>query len=122
MPGANLLPMSAYPVRGRHRLVLAALLVAVAAPAFAEEQVIALNPEAKEKLLNDAATRNQSRPATGEPVINGLGGLGGLRNVHGEVGMFVGTGGSRGIYGSAVAPIGENGQVAIAVENSRFGR
>lgn len=99
------------------RLLVASLLAAaLAAPAaYAQESVIALSPAAKEKLLDAAATRAQSR--ADEPAIHGIG-----RQVHGEVGMFVGTGGARGMFGSAVAPIGDKGSVAITFENSRFGR
>jgi hypothetical protein len=42
--------------------------------------------------------------------------------MQGEIGMMIGTNGARGIFGSAVAPIGETGTVAVAFENSRFGR
>ena len=106
--------MTAYRPSVRHGLALAALLLA-GSIAHAEERVIALSPAEKEKLLNAAAER--PRPVGDELPVNGLG-----RQVHGEVGMFVGTGGARGVYGSAVAPIGEKGQIAVAFENSRFGR
>ncbi|KQX17929.1 MULTISPECIES: hypothetical protein [unclassified Sphingomonas] len=105
--------MTAHRSLARYGLALAALLAASAA--VAEETVVALSPEAKEKLLDAAAAR--APRMIGEPAINGLD-----RGVHGEVGMFVGTGGARGVFGSAVAPVGENGQIAIAFENSRFGR
>jgi hypothetical protein len=105
--------MTAHRTLARYGLALAALLAASAA--VAEETVVSLSPEAKEKLLEAAASRPPKM--IGEPAINGLD-----RGVHGEVGMFVGTGGSRGVFGSAVAPVGQNGQVAIAFENSRFGR
>lgn len=108
--------MTAHRPSVRHGLLLAAVLFA-GSVAHAEETVVSLSPAEKEKVLNAAAAR--SRPMTGELPVSGLGGIG---PVHGEVGMFVGTGGSRGIYGRAVAPVGENGQVAIAFENSRFGR
>lgn len=45
----------------------------------------------------------------------------GDRRVHGEMGVAAGTGGYRSVYGSMVAPLGETGTVAIAVENSDFG-
>ena len=79
---------------------------------------MALSPEAKEKILEAAA----SRPAKpiGEPAINGMGGIG--SQIHGEVGMMIGTNGTRGVFGSAVAPLGDSGSVAVAFENSRFGR
>jgi len=96
--------------------LLAALLVAVfAAPAaHAQETVVALSPAEKDKLLNAAAARAQAAP--NEPAI-----YGDRRRVHGEVGMFVGTGGARGVFGSAIVPVGDDGSVALAIETSRFG-
>jgi hypothetical protein len=44
------------------------------------------------------------------------------RRVHGEVGAFVGTGGARGIFGSAAVPLGDNGFAAFSFERSDFGR
>ncbi|ATE63805.1 hypothetical protein [Rhizorhabdus dicambivorans] len=110
--------MTAYRALVRHALPLAVLLLAGTAARAAGEQVIALSPAEKAKLLDEVASR-PARPDPGEPAINGLGGS---RQVHGEVGMFVGTGGARGMFGSAVAPIGDSGSIAIAFENSRYGR
>lgn len=98
----------------RHGFVLAALL-ATATPAFSAEQVIALSPIEKEKLLNAAAERNAGRIE--DPAINGIG-----RRIHGQVSMMVGTNGARGIGASMVAPIGQTGTIALAFENVRYGR
>ena len=94
-------------------LALAALLMASAA--IAEETVVALSPDAKAKILDAAAEHNATLRE--EPTINGIG-----RRIHGEIGMFVGTNGARGVSGAAEMPVGETGTVAIAFENSRFGR
>ena len=107
--------MTAYRALGRHGLVVVAALIAGTA-AHAEERVIALSPAEKAELLDELAAR-PAKVDAGEPAINGRG-----REVHGEVGMFVGTGGARGLFGSAVAPVGENGSIAVAFENSRYGR
>lgn len=40
------------------------------------------------------------------------------RRVHGEVGAFVGTGGARGVFGSAAVPLGSDGFAAFAFEHS----
>ena len=40
--------------------------------------------------------------------------------IHGEVGMFVGTGGARGIYGSTAVPLGQNGMAQFSFESSQF--
>ncbi len=83
---------------------------------MAQETVVSLSPEAKEQALEAAATRNAGKFS--EPAVNGIG----KPQIHGEVGMMIGTGGARGVYGSAVAPVGETGFVALAFENTRFGR
>ena len=104
--------MTAYRLRARHGFALAVLIAASAA--HAGETVVALSPEAKAKILDAAAARPAAAP--GGAAINGLG-----RQIHGEVGMMIGTNGARGVFGSAAAPIGESGSVAVAFENSRFG-
>lgn len=104
--------MTAHRPLAQYGLALAALLAVPAAAA--EETVVSLSPAAKEKILEAAATRNAG--AIGEPVINGTG-----QRIHGEVGMMIGTNGTRGVFGSAVAPLGETGSVAVAFENSRYG-
>ena len=85
--------MTAYPSLGRYGLAIAALFVASAT--CAAETVVALSPAAREKALNEAADRNVAA-ANGEPAINGLRGSAGI---HGEVGMMIGTGGARGVFG-----------------------
>ena len=44
------------------------------------------------------------------------------RRVHGEVGAFVGSGGARGVFGSAAVPLGSDGIAAFSFEHSDFGR
>jgi len=44
------------------------------------------------------------------------------RRIHGEVGAFVGTGGARGVFGTAEVPLGNNGFAAFSFEKSDFGR
>ena len=44
------------------------------------------------------------------------------RRVHGEVGAFVGTGGARGMFGSAAVPLGSDGFAAFSFEHSDYGR
>lgn len=44
------------------------------------------------------------------------------RRVHGEVGAFVGTGGARGVFGSAAVPLGDKGFAAFSFEKSDYGR
>ena len=40
----------------------------------------------------------------------------------GEVGAFVGTGGARGMFGSAAVPLGSDGFAAFSFEHSDYGR
>lgn len=44
------------------------------------------------------------------------------RRPHGEVGAFVGSGGARGVFGTTVVPVGENGSAAFSFENSQYPR
>lgn len=106
--------MTAHHILARHGFALAALLTATA-PAIAAEQVVALSPIEKERLLNAAAERNAGRLE--EPTINGIG-----RRIHGQVSMMIGTNGARGIGASVVAPIGETGTIALAFQKVRYGR
>ena len=46
----------------------------------------------------------------------------GKRQVHGEVGIAVGTGGYRSAYAMSLIPVGETGTLAIAVSESRNAR
>ena len=105
--------MTAHRLSARHGLALVALLIASAAGA--QETVVSLSPEAKEKILDEAAAGNAS--AIGEPTINGL-----RRGIHGEVGMMIGTNGARGLYTSMDAPIGETGWVSLDAASTRYGR
>jgi hypothetical protein len=73
---------------------------------------IALSDEEREAALEAGATR-----AAQELPINGLD-----RKVHGEVGMEVGTGGYRAMYGTAVVPLGQTGYAQFSFENGQMGR
>ena len=42
------------------------------------------------------------------------------RRPHGEVGMFIGSGGSRGIFGTVGMPIGDNGFASFSFDTGRF--
>lgn len=44
------------------------------------------------------------------------------RQVHGEVSVGVGTGGYRSVYLRTEMPVGENGRVSLAFEDTRYGR
>lgn len=42
------------------------------------------------------------------------------RRPHGEVGMFIGSGGSRGIFGTIGMPIGDNGFASFSFDTGRY--
>ncbi|AHE57472.1 hypothetical protein NX02_29545 [Sphingomonas sanxanigenens DSM 19645 = NX02] len=43
------------------------------------------------------------------------------RRIHGEMGFMVGSHGTRGVYGTADIPLGENAGATVSFESSRFG-
>jgi hypothetical protein len=87
------------------------MILAVAPPCLAQSvdiprssDVVALTPEQREAALEAGAARAATE----------LSGGAGDRRVHGEMGVEVGTGGARAIYGTAVVPIGQNGVAAFS--------
>jgi len=88
------------------------LLLSIGQMAHAQETVVQLTPEQREKALDAAAIG-----AVSEPAINGLP-TG--RQIHGEVGVAIGTGGMRSVYGAMEAPIGADGSASFSFENTRF--
>jgi hypothetical protein len=100
-----------------------ALLVASAltASAQAQDAAIATAPagngaptasqEATNKQIEDYLNQRDPAPAILVPE---------KRAIHGEVGAAMGTGGYRSAYAVTVIPIGETGELGIAVGESRF--
>lgn len=80
-------------------------------------EIIQLTPEQKREAL-DSGSAAASRSATD---LSGQRG-GGAGQIHGEVGAMIGTGGARGVYGTAAVPLGENAGAIISFEKSRYGR
>ena len=69
-----------------------------------------LTPEQREAALEEGAAR-------AEHLIDS--GVSPDHRIHGEIGVEIGTGGSRAVFGSAVAPLGDRGAVAVSVESER---
>ncbi|KAB7644053.1 hypothetical protein [Polymorphobacter fuscus] len=101
-------------------LALATVLCAAGSALAAEPvtgppapQVYGLTPEQKAAVLETASRR----PDADDPAL-----LPGLpdRRPHGEVGMMVGTGGARGIYGVVGVPLSDNASATFAFSNSRL--
>lgn len=110
---------------------LASCMIAAAAilsPALAFAEVPAapasptderrLTPEQVEAVLAEAAAKRHAAetpaPAS-EPIIDDAD-LPPIRDVHGEVGVSIGSGGYREMFGTAVYPLGDDGVAAISLD------
>ncbi len=102
-------------------LPLLLCVAALAAPASALAQEAApadatatrkLTEAEKEQLLDQAVERRELLEEVLPPP---------KRQVHGEVGVAVGTGGFRSIYGTSVVPLGEEGTAVISLEHTDWG-
>lgn len=80
----------------------------------AAPKLYALTPEEKAQVLETASRR----PDVDNPAL--LPAFAQDRRPHGEVGMMIGTGGARGIYGIVGVPVGENGSAVLSFSNSRL--
>lgn len=103
----------------RYLLVLCAAVastgIAHAAPVDTPSgTVISLSPEQVEAAKEAAAERNMKAAALGIDTSAQPD-----RRPHGEVGVAVGTGGYRSIYGSTVMPLGKDGVLALSFENTQ---
>lgn len=109
--------------RLRARSIAAICLIALApcaataqTPPSDEGKVTRLTPEERAELL-DAGIEASADRAQAQAMGGGY-----ERQIHGEVGAMIGTGGARGIFGTAVIPLGETGTAIISFEKSSFGR
>jgi hypothetical protein len=93
----------------------------VAKPVSTQEQIAAWLAHAPPvELVNDGPAGYATGPAldvNGYPL-----GADGKRQVHGEAGVSIGTGGYRSGYVSTLIPIGENGTLGLAVSQTDFGK
>lgn len=101
-------------------LALATLIPAAAASAQAPEtadtsQVRRLSPQEKEQIL--AENERRAREAEIDAAIGNASSR--PNGIHGEIGGVIGTGGTRGIFGTAVVPLGDRGSAAISFEDFR---
>ena len=87
--------------------------VAMAQAAASDEPgVVRLSPAERDTALDSVMNRDSELPIFG----------GADRQVHGEIGAMIGTGGARGIFGTAAVPLGDTGMAVFSFENSRYGR
>ncbi|PZU51190.1 MAG: hypothetical protein DI568_00890 [Sphingomonas sp.] len=87
------------------------LLIAAAVPAQADPVTLSLTDAEKEALIAGKAADDLATPVGAARLID--------RQPHGEVGVMVGTGGARGIYGVTTVPLGDQGWATFGFENSR---
>lgn len=104
--------------------VIAALLLPAPALAQAAEPAPSaserrLSPEQIEAVLAEAARKREANQAQAlsEGVDPGV-----PSRPQGEVGVSVGTGGYREVYGSAIYPMGDDGAAAISFDFLNLGR
>jgi hypothetical protein len=103
---------------------------ALLSPALAQAQAVPtsptderrLTPEQVEAVLAEAAKKAPA-PQTyvGAPAIVADEDLPPARQVHGEVGVGIGTGGYREAFGTAIYPIGDDGVAAISFDFTGWG-
>lgn len=86
------------------------------APAPAPADTIRLSDEQRDLILN-RTTPDSAAIARGEMS----GSERERAQIHGEVGVMVGTNGTRGMFGRADVPLGDRGGATIMFESSRFG-
>jgi len=86
-----------------------------AAPS-ATDDTVRLSDEQRRTIL-DGNTMESAAAARGELT----GADRADRRIHGEVGVMIGTNGTRGIYGVAEIPLGNNASAVVSYENSRYG-
>ncbi len=120
------------------RILLLLAAMAVSSTASATE-VVRLSAAERDRVLDAAANGPERQPVLTPlqtqrtsvldrslyPEFYGEDGTSGVRDrkVHGEVSMFAGTGGTFGMSGTAVMPVGDTGSAAISVMQgtSRWG-
>jgi hypothetical protein len=98
------------------RLIL--LIALLAAPIPAQEQVYRLSDADKQTAIDAAAQRPESN--TRLPIVDGRAPGTSDKRLHGEVGMMMGTGGSRAIWGSTAIPLGDNGMAQFSFSTGRY--
>lgn len=103
-------------------LILVAVIPATAASAQTAEpsdtsQVRRLSPEQKEQIL--AENERRAREAEFDAALGNASAR--PSGIHGEVGAVIGTGGTRGVFGTAVVPLGDRGAAAFSFEDFRTG-
>lgn len=94
------------------------LALVLASPALAQEQVYRLSDAEKQAAIDKAS--RQPEQTSWLPIVRGRAPGTPDNRPHGEVGMMIGTGGSRAIWGSTTLPLGETGSASLGLSTGRF--
>jgi hypothetical protein len=100
-------------------LVPAEVMAQVDEPAPSSPSERRLTPEQIEAVLAEAAKKREAAPVPLDPDMAEP--APGPR-VHGEVGLSIGTGGYREIFGTAIYPLGDDGVAAISLDFVDWGK
>ena len=87
---------------------IAAAMILFAPAPFADER--RLSPAEVERILEEAARKRVAADKT--PA----------RAIEGEVGVTIGTGGTREVFGTAVVPVGAEGVAIISIDSAESNR
>jgi len=100
-------------------LMPAPVLAQAGEPAPAPPAERRLSPEQIEAVLAEAAKKREAARVQLDPAAADQAPR---RQVHGEVGVAIGTGGYREAFGTAIYPLGDEGVAAISLDFVDFGR
>ena len=98
---------------GKMRILTVLLAATLLLPVVVQAETIRLTPEQAEAAIESGATRRH-RSVDGLPDLPSAN-----RGVHGEVGVAVGTGGYRSVYGVAAIPLGDTGGLVLGYGRER---
>lgn len=107
------------------RLPFTALLLA--APALAQTQVYRLSPAQRDAAIEAGARAPETAALLPDPARSRIldtslypdGGALRDRALHGEFGIYAGTGGTQGVFGTVVAPLGASGTARFSFDIGR---
>ena len=81
-----------------------------------DADTIRLTDEQRMEIFNNN-TEEKAAAARGEMVGSARAG----RGIHGEMGVMIGSHGTRSVYGAAEIPLGDSAAATVSFESSRFG-
>lgn len=106
--------------RSELRLLACVAAGLIAAPAVAETTtegtVVRLSPGQAEQAIESGAAAAAVPHDALASIEDGP-----RRAIHGEVGMMIGTGGARGMFGTAAIPLGDNAGAIVSFSTERYG-